>query len=168
MKLLTDWGLTWQAWRGNRGEYWVMTQALLLLSFALLPVDQPPVKVPFQLLYLTLPITLILEAMAIVFIVRGLRDLGHSLTPLPYHRADGELVQTGMYGIIRHPLYSGLILAALGWAILQLSWLHLLGAIALFLFFNAKSTREEIWLTEKYSDYAPYSQQVKKLIPWIY
>jgi protein-S-isoprenylcysteine O-methyltransferase Ste14 len=169
MKLLTDWGFAGQAWRGNRGEYWVIAQALLLLGFALLPIYQPPgFRVPFQLLYLTLPTTLILVSTAIVFMVRGLRDLGHSLTPLPYPKADGELVQTGVYGIVRHPLYSGLILAALGWAILQLSWLHLLGAIGLFLFFNAKSTLEETWLIEKHADYTAYSQQVKKLIPWIY
>lgn len=170
MKLLSDWGFTWEGWRqGQRGEYWVVTQFLLLLAFVLLPIYQPSgLHLPFYALYIALPITFILEFAAALLVVRGLSDLGQSLTPLPYPRQDGELVQSGVYGVVRHPIYSGIILAALGWAILQVSVLHLLGAIALFLFFNAKAGQEENWLSEKYPDYAEYRQHVKKLIPWIY
>jgi protein-S-isoprenylcysteine O-methyltransferase Ste14 len=38
----------------------------------------------------------------------------------------------------------------------------------LFVFFDAKSRKEEVWLTEKFADYANYSNSVKKLIPLIY
>jgi protein-S-isoprenylcysteine O-methyltransferase Ste14 len=170
MKLLSNWGFSWAGWRqGQHGEYWVVAQIFMILSFVLLPIYQPlGLHLPFQLLYLILPSVILLESIAALFLVKGLVDLGHSLTPLPYPKVDGELVQTGIYGIVRHPLYSGLIFAALSWAILQISGSHLLGAIAFFLFFNAKASREENWLMEKYSDYADYRQRVKKLIPWIY
>ena len=49
-----------------------------------------------------------------------------------------------------------------------MSWVHLVGSIGLFVFFDAKSKTEEVWLTEKFSDYADYANAVKKLIPWIY
>ena len=53
---------------------------------------------------------MIIAALALVLLVKGLSDLGHSLTPLPYPRDDGQLVQTGVYSLVRHSLYSGLIL----------------------------------------------------------
>ena len=171
MKLLTDWGFSWKGWRqGSRGEYWVVAQAALVLGFALLPVYRlPDFKLPIWLgLYGVLPSVTILAGFALVFFLKGFWDLGHSLTPLPYPRTDGELVQSGVYGTVRHPIYSGLILGSLGWALYQLSVTHLVGAIALFVFFNAKASREEIWLTEKYPDYPEYCQRVKKLIPGIY
>jgi protein-S-isoprenylcysteine O-methyltransferase Ste14 len=168
MKLLTDWGFSWAGLRqGDRGEYWVIAQALLFFGYLLLPVWS--IKIPTLVgLYGVLPIATILLFSAVFFFFRGFIDLGNSLTPLPYPREDAELVQTGVYGIVRHPIYSGVILGGFGWALFQLSLTHLVGAIAFLLFFNAKASREETWLTNRYPDYATYQQQVKKLIPGIY
>jgi protein-S-isoprenylcysteine O-methyltransferase Ste14 len=99
---------------------------------------------------------------------KGLLDLGQNLTPLPYPKEDGQLVQSGIYSIVRHPLYTGLIALALSWSVFQVSLSHLLATAIVFTFFDAKSRREEAWLTQKYSDYAEYQQQVKKLIPGLY
>jgi protein-S-isoprenylcysteine O-methyltransferase Ste14 len=38
----------------------------------------------------------------------------------------------------------------------------------LFVFFDAKSRTEEVWLTAKFPDYINYRNSVKKLLPWIY
>jgi protein-S-isoprenylcysteine O-methyltransferase Ste14 len=110
----------------------------------------------------------VLELLALVLIAKGLLDLGRSLTPLPYPRDDAQLVQAGVYSLVRHPLYSGLIVAALSWVLYQRSLSHLAGAIVLFVFFNAKATLEETWLRQKYPEYDAYQQRVKKLIPWLY
>lgn len=170
MKLFSDWGFTKAGWRTNdRGEYWVVAQALLIIGFVLLPVYQPPgLRVPYGLIYITLPIALILFTGGVSLAVRGLSELGDNLTPLPHPKDNGELVQTGVYSVVRHPLYSAIVLAMLSWAVLQLSISHWIGAIAALLFFNAKASREEIWLMEKHSEYATYRQRVKKLLPWIY
>jgi protein-S-isoprenylcysteine O-methyltransferase Ste14 len=171
MKLLSDWGFSWEGLRqGDRGEYWVIAQALLLLGFVILPVYRwSGLNLPTLIgLYVILPIATLLLLSALFLFFKGFIDLGHSLTPLPYPREDGKLIQTGVYSIVRHPIYSGVILGGLGWAFFQLSITHLVGAIAFFLFFNAKAKREEIWLTEKYPDYSDYQQSVKKLIPGIY
>ncbi|WP_310426115.1 isoprenylcysteine carboxylmethyltransferase family protein [Chamaesiphon sp. VAR_48_metabat_135_sub] len=170
MKLLSDWGITGNWWRGDRGEYWVIAQGILLLIFALLPPNRPS-SIDLDSSagqYFSWTLAAIFSILAIVFLGRSLFDLGQNLTPLPHPRDDGQLVKTGVYGLVRHPLYSGVIYLALAYASWQMSFVHLLGAIVLFVFFDAKSRKEEVWLTEKFSDYANYSTAVKKLIPGIY
>ncbi len=170
MGILSDWGFSAKSWQGQRGEYWVLAQAVLLIGFALLPTYRPAnVAIPAPpMSYGIWAIAGFLGTIAALLLFKGLLDLGRNITPLPYPKGDGELVQTGVYGIVRHPLYAGIILAAIAWALYLFSLSHLMGAIVLFVFFNAKASREENWLTEKYSDYENYRQRVKKLIPWVY
>lgn len=105
---------------------------------------------------------------AAILVGKGLVDLGNNLTPLPYPRQDGQLVQSGVYGIVRHPLYSGITLAAKAYAIGQLSLSHFGAMLLLVAFFDFKANQEEIWLSERYPEYLNYRQRVKKLVPWIY
>jgi protein-S-isoprenylcysteine O-methyltransferase Ste14 len=170
MKLLSDWGITSNWWRGDRGEYWVIAQGILLLIFALLPPNTPNFidSETSAWQYLSWILAAIFSILAIVFLGRSLFDLGQNLTPLPQPRDDGQLVETGVYGIVRHPLYSGVIYLALAYAGWRISWVHLMGSIGLFLFFDAKSRIEEVWLRGKFPNYSNYSTVVKKLIPGIY
>ena len=165
--MVSDWGFSRQGWRNNqRGEYWVVAQAILIVGFVVLPVYRP-VNLPLDK-FVNLSIAALLGLAALVLLAKGLLDLGQQLTPLPYPKDNGQLVQTGIYSIVRHPVYSGLILAALSWAIFCVSLSHLVAAAILFIFLDAKANHEEAWLTQKYADYADYRQQVKKLIPWLY
>ena len=171
MKILTDWGFTREGWRNNsRGEYLVLLQGALVAGFTILPVYQlPGLKIESsQLLYLSWIVASILSLSGLILFITGLINLGKNLTPLPYPREDGELVKTGIYGIVRHPLYSGLISSALAWTIFKFSLSHLIATAILLIFFDVKASREESWLVEKYPDYSDYRQQVKKLIPGIY
>ncbi|HEY9662170.1 MAG TPA: isoprenylcysteine carboxylmethyltransferase family protein [Allocoleopsis sp.] len=169
MKLFSTWGFNRESWKGQRGEYWVVAQAVLMLGYCLLPVYRPHwLVVSPPLLYGVWTIAALLALAGLILVSKGLLDLGINLTPLPYPREEGTLVQSGVYSVVRHPLYSGLLLAAKAWAIWQLSLTHLLGVLVGFLFFNLKAEREETWLTERYPDYVSYQQHVKKLIPWIY
>jgi protein-S-isoprenylcysteine O-methyltransferase Ste14 len=171
MKLLSDWGFTRKGWRsGERGEYLVLLQGALLIGFVLLPVYCPAgwaIDSP-TLLYVRWGIAAVLGLWASVLILKGLLDLGRNLTPLPYPKDDGQLVQSGVYTIVRHPLYSGLIFAAFSWVVFQFSLSHLIATAILFAFFDAKARREEAWLTQKYPEYSDYQQRVKKLVPGLY
>jgi protein-S-isoprenylcysteine O-methyltransferase Ste14 len=170
MKLLSDWGITSKWWQGSRGEYWVIAQGVLLIVFALTPPHRPSsIELDSSVWqYASWILTAIFGVLAIVCLGRSLLDLGQNLTPLPHPRDEGLLVKTGIYGLVRHPMYSGVIYLALAYAIWQMSWVHSIGSIVLFIFFDAKSRKEEVWLTEKFSDYADYSTVVKKFIPWVY
>lgn len=170
MKLLRDWGFTRQGWRtGEKGEYLTLLQGLLLVGFIFLPVYRwPGLVLSSPLRSLIWAIALLCGIIGLVFLAKGLWDLGRNLTPLPYPRPDGHLVQSGVYSLVRHPLYSGLLLTALAWTLYQLSLSHLIGTAILFIFLNIKANREETWLSQKYPEYLEYQQRVKKLIPGTY
>lgn len=170
MKLLNAWGFTADTWKGKRGEYWVVAQMLLLLGFVLVPQYRPGglAAVPPGVLYGVRGVGAAIALFALILLSKGLLDLGQNLTPLPYPREDGELVQTGVYSIVRHSLYSGIILGTLGLSLWQLSVSHFVVTLALFWVLDIKAAKEEVWLQERYPDYADYRQRVKKLLPWIY
>ncbi len=98
----------------------------------------------------------------------SLVHLGSNLTVFPRPLDNGALTQRGVYGLVRHPMYLGVCLTALGWSLFLTSPLATALTIALGLFFDRKASREEIWLQQKYADYAAYRQRVHKLIPWVY
>jgi protein-S-isoprenylcysteine O-methyltransferase Ste14 len=101
-------------------------------------------------------------------LVAGLLRLGRGLTPLPYPKEGADLIETGPFALVRHPMYSGGIGLAFGWALYVQGWLTLGYVVALFALLDAKSRREERWLAEKFPAYAAYQRRVRKLIPFLY
>ena len=114
------------------------------------------------------PATHIMSTFVCLAIISGSLELGANLTPLPHPKHDGELVTGGVYGLVRHPIYSGVIFLAIAYSCWQLSLSHAIGAIVLLLFFDIKARKEESWLSTKFTDYEQYRSRVKKLIPWVY
>jgi protein-S-isoprenylcysteine O-methyltransferase Ste14 len=98
----------------------------------------------------------------------GTVSLGRNLTPFPRPSASTTLVRTGIYGFIRHPLYTAVFCGSVGWALVWRSWPALLAALALAPLFDAKARREERWLRQRFAEYAGYEQRVRRFVPWIY
>ncbi len=111
---------------------------------------------------------LIVLVVAAAVAVTGALALGRNLTPFPKPTDHAKLVQHGIYAKIRHPLYTSVILAGFGWALVWLSWPALLAAVALVPFFHAKSCREEGFLRQKFPGYREYEARTCRFIPWIY
>ena len=86
----------------------------------------------------------------------------------PSRRKRGSLFGSGIFSLIRHPLYTGVMLASVGWALIWQSRPALFVALALIPFFAAKARREEYWLREKFPEYAHYERQVNRFIPRIH
>ncbi len=148
---------------GKRGEGWVVLQFIFLALVALAPLIEP-VHLP---LWLVWPGFALMLAGGLLGLV-ALLHLGENITAFPRPLERGQLVTGGAYGFVRHPIYAGLILAAIGWALWNTGLLTLALALLLFVFFDMKSRQEEQWLAEKYAGYAAYQQRVRKLIPWVY
>lgn len=156
-------------WKGRRGEWYVVIQIALFVLVVWGPRGSGTFEIRasgFNTTAIVLGCMLMLTGG--IFSAAGLLRLGKNLTPLPYPKSGSQLIQTGIFSIVRHPIYSGAILAAFGWALYVNSWLTLVYAFLLFIFFDIKSRREEQWLTEKFPDYPQYCRRVKKLIPFIY
>jgi len=82
-------------------------------------------------------------------------------------RQHAELLTTGPYALVRHPLYSGLLFAMLGSAIGQ-SLLWLLPLIVYGPYFVRGARREEELLIEKFPDrYPAYMKRTKMLLPFV-
>ncbi|MEI6691320.1 MAG: isoprenylcysteine carboxylmethyltransferase family protein [Chlorobium sp.] len=155
---------------GKKGEHLVVLQFVLLITFIFLPVypvcsDSKLFKMLTVLRWTVLSISWIIAA---IFLTLGLEKIKHSLTPLPYPVDHNQLVTTGIYAYVRHPLYSCFLFASFGWAVFQVSLSHLIMTALCVLFFSYKAAREEVWLTERHPEYAEYKHLVKKFIPWIY
>jgi protein-S-isoprenylcysteine O-methyltransferase Ste14 len=98
----------------------------------------------------------------------GAAKLGSGLTPFPRPSTDATLVQSGPYGLARHPIYGGGVIAIVGWALLNGGWLGLVAAALVAIFFDAKASVEERWMLQQFQGYAAYRRRVCKLIPFIY
>jgi protein-S-isoprenylcysteine O-methyltransferase Ste14 len=99
------------------------------------------------------------------FGIAGVRVLGRNRTPFPQPREESELVQHGIYGRVRHPLYASVMLASLGWALIWQSVVSLVAALVLIPFFHAKARREECWLSKQFPGYADYARRVPRFLP---
>jgi protein-S-isoprenylcysteine O-methyltransferase Ste14 len=106
--------------------------------------------------------------LATVIMVIAVINLGKNLTPLPCPKDNAVLIQNGLYQFVRHPIYFGVLLAALAWLLIFPGLYILVYAIGLFFLFDIKARREEVWLVERFPDYRDYQRRVKKLIPAIY
>jgi len=152
---------------GPRGEGWVVLQIVLLAVVIIAGLASDGAWTG-PLASLTSPLGLALLLAGGLLAGRGILDLGRNLTPVPRPREDARLVDTGAYALVRHPLYGGLALGALGWSLLVASPLSLLLVAVLAIVLDLKSRREEAWLRERYPGYLAYMARTRRLIPWLY
>ncbi|KON80644.1 isoprenylcysteine carboxylmethyltransferase family protein [Azoarcus sp. PA01] len=156
-------------WRGRRGEWFVVVQAILFALILFGPRTAPGLpRWPETAAAVMSVVGVLLIAAGLAMSVAAALHLGANLTPLPRPREHATLVVTGPYRWVRHPIYCGLILMAVGWALFIHGWLTVIYAAVLGLFFDIKSRREERWLVERFPHYTGYQQRVRKLIPFIY
>ena len=154
-------------WRGARGEWYVVVQFALFALVAFGPRTCPGWP-PFPDGLGANAAGISLLAAGFLLMLAGILRLGSKITPLPLPVAGAELHTGGPYRLVRHPMYAGAILMAFGWALLARGWLTVGSAVALFVFFDLKTRREERWLCERFPDYPAYRKRVRKLIPFIY
>jgi len=152
---------------GPRGEGWVAGQFVLFAAIILaawatgLPLGEPALDV-----VRVLGAVLIVVALAIIGI--GALQLERSLSVLPAPVSSGVHVDRGLYRRVRHPIYVGVIVAAIGGSVYTAA--PLAGVLTLFLvvWLDLKARREEAWLRERYPSYAEYVTRTRRFIPGIY
>ena len=86
----------------------------------------------------------------------------------PSVKQNGQLVQTGPYQFIRHPMYLALLLVTLALVCSQFSLLRLGIWIVLLVDLIVKMAFEEQLLAAHYTTYTHYQRRTYRLIPFIY
>lgn len=89
-------------------------------------------------------------------------------TPMT-QRDDPELVTSGPYRMVRHPIYSGILVAGVGTAVALLSWVWITAFVLTGIYFVHSATVEERYMNERFPEsYQVYKRSTKMLVPFIF
>ena len=149
----------------DRGGSWVAAQAVLflwVLGGSLLWGDSMglPAVLPW--------VGRLLVLLGALLMLAALRALGSNLTAFPEPLPGATLVTSGLYGLVRHPIYGAVLLLLAGVAVHQASWVGLAGVGGGFWFFWYKSSFEERRLLIAQSGYRHYRAAVPhRFVPFV-
>ncbi len=148
--------------RSVAGWMWVVGQGVLLGALILWPSGDDWSR----------PATLLGIAGALFFFGLGLiaisaLGLGSALTPTPVPTRSGQLTTSGLYRLVRHPIYTGVLLTVTGITLRSGNWVHVAIAVATYIYFDRKAAWEEHRLQERYPGYRSYAARTGKFIPGV-
>jgi protein-S-isoprenylcysteine O-methyltransferase Ste14 len=107
-------------------------------------------------------------ATGLAFAVWARVHIGRNWSGTVTIKQDHELVASGPYALVRHPIYTGLLLGLIGSAFARGEWR---GALAVFIAWLAlwrKLRLEERWMFERFGEkYADYKRRVPALVPFL-
>jgi protein-S-isoprenylcysteine O-methyltransferase Ste14 len=113
-------------------------------------------------------IGLVLFAVGLWFAVWARVHIGCNWGTPMTQKLEPELVTTGPYRSVRHPIYSGILVAGIGTAV-ALSWLWLIAVGLAGVYFLYSARVEEQFMAEQFPDrYPAYKRSTKMLVPRIF
>lgn len=108
-----------------------------------------------------------LTAAGLGFAVWARRHIGRNWSGTVTLKEDHQLVDSGPYALVRHPIYTGLLLAIVGSAWARNEWRSVLAVAIAWLSLWRKLKLEEHWMLGQFGEgYAAYCRRVPALIPW--
>jgi protein-S-isoprenylcysteine O-methyltransferase Ste14 len=98
------------------------------------------------------------------------KQLGRNWSVTLETRAKHALVTHGLYGYVRHPMYSSFLLSAIAQALLLPNWIAgLSGLVGIGVLFFYRVDREEALMTETFGEeYRAYARRTARIVPWLY
>jgi protein-S-isoprenylcysteine O-methyltransferase Ste14 len=146
----------------TRGTLLVIAQFVLLIGLVILPKGT---VWPYPEWLAIAALILMLGGLMVVLF--SLVALGKATTATPVPKEGAPLRTTGLYALVRHPIYSGLLAAGVGLVLLGDSLWHILVFVALVVLLSVKSRWEERMLTVVHAEYADYAATVGRFVPGI-
>jgi protein-S-isoprenylcysteine O-methyltransferase Ste14 len=151
---------------GRRGEGWVALQVLLVA--AMVAAGTKGRKWPSTSRGVRMAVAGLSGLGGLYLFGDGVARLGRQITPFPKPVEEGSVKNTGAYGLVRHPMYGGVLLLTLAWS-LGSSPLALVPWTMAAGFLDAKRRREEAWLIEEHPEYEEYRTSVRhSLVPFVW
>jgi protein-S-isoprenylcysteine O-methyltransferase len=152
--------------RGSLGLLWLVIGVSVWLAFNLaylLPSADMDAASAMRLL----GVALFAAGLAIRWY--AIAHLGRFFTVNVAIAANHRLVDTGPYRIVRHPSYTGALMAFLGLALCLANWASLAALVPIFLVFRWRVHVEETALIDALGEpYRDYMKRTKRLIPGVY
>ena len=144
----------------TRGWMFVLAQAALLVLLVVLPgADHWPTPNAVRVLASILVVT------GLALVLAASLRLGRALTPTPVPNGRGSLQTGGLYRFMRHPIYTGVLVVAMGLVIGSGNVLVLLIGVVTVAFFDRKARWEESQLLAAFPDYAAYVRRTARFFP---
>ncbi|HEX4066233.1 MAG TPA: isoprenylcysteine carboxylmethyltransferase family protein [Acidobacteriaceae bacterium] len=104
----------------------------------------------------------------ILFAVWARRHIGANWSRSVTIKQNHELITSGPYALVRHPIYTGLITAFLGTAIATTEYRGLVAFALVFISLWYKLRLEEKWMRTQFGEtYVSYSRRVAALVPFL-
>jgi protein-S-isoprenylcysteine O-methyltransferase Ste14 len=111
---------------------------------------------------------LALFALGLGFAVWARVNIGRNWGSPMTQKVEPELVTSGPYHLVRHPIYSGILAAGFGTAV-ALGWVWLIAVVLAGMYFLYSATVEERYMTEQFPDtYPAYRRSTKMLVPFVF
>ena len=104
----------------------------------------------------------------LLFSVWARRHLGKNWSQAVTVKEGHELITSGPYALVRHPIYTGLLMGFVGSAVARGEWRGLLAVALVFVALWHKLRLEEKWMRAQFGEsYEAYSRRVAALVPYI-
>jgi protein-S-isoprenylcysteine O-methyltransferase Ste14 len=145
----------------------------LFLAGALMvkPLSGPLVILNQALFSFTLPVLVVGDVLLVAGILIALwarRTLGRNWSANVMQKTGHELIEQGPFAYVRHPIYTGFLLAMIGTTLLIDEWRAVLATVIAFLAFWRKYRLEERFMLELFGEkYLAYQARVPALVPGI-
>ena len=111
---------------------------------------------------------LVLFALGLGFAIWARVHIGRNWGTPMSQKDDPELVTSGPYHLVRHPIYSGILVAGVGTAV-ALSWLWLIAVVLAGVYFVYSATVEERNMAKQFPEtYPAYRRSTKMLVPFVF
>ena len=142
----------------------------LLLAAYLLWADHVPLAFMNKPLYPWAPwqfwVAALVAAAGLAFTAWARIHLGRNWSGTVTIKQGHELIMTGPYALVRHPIYTGLLLAFAGTALARGEWRGVLALVIAWAALWRKLRVEERWMEERFAGrYEDYSRRVPALVP---
>jgi protein-S-isoprenylcysteine O-methyltransferase Ste14 len=152
-------------------DSWVYRLPILLGSILLMPPVERFLGADqlYRLGNAGIYVVAVVVVLGLSFTWWGRIHLGHFWSNAITHKEDHRIIDTGPYGMVRHPIYTGQIIGLLATGIAIANWAAMLGVILISFGEWQKARMEERFLSVELgaAAYGAYCRRVPMIIPFL-